>query len=449
MIDHVVIVGAGFSGALQAINLVRHDGPRATLIDRQADAGTGLAYGTAHPAHLLNVRASNMSAFPDDPDHFVRWLSGRSIGDLAPRFVPRLTYGAYLRELLDRAARESPGRLAILRGEVADITYDGCAHVSLEDGRRIDADAAVLAVGNLPPHPPPGFDAESLGPGRYAANCWDPAATEGLGRKDYVLILGTGLTMVDLALLLDEKGFEGRIVAMSRRGLAPRAHAAPGPPSAPIRTRPATIASTLVRNVRTRGEVVGWRAAVDELRPFTQDMWRSASNPERSRFVRHLRPWWDVHRHRLAPEVADRIAAMQQRGQLRIIAGKTGSVEECDDRAAVAWRPRGETEWQQLDAQRIINCTGPQGDLLRAGEPVLRHLVDRGSIRPDDGRLGIDVDSQLRTIAADGTANDWLYALGPMTRGAFWEIVAVPDIRAHAWTLARRLSNAHWVAEGL
>jgi len=449
VIDHVVIVGAGFSGALQAINLVRHAGPRATLIDRQADAGTGLAYGAAHPAHLLNVRASNMSAFPDDPDHFVRWLSSRSSGDLAPRFVPRLMYGAYLRELLDQVVRESPGRLTILCGEVADITHDGCTHVSLVDGRRIDADAAVLAVGNLPPHPPPGFQAETLAPERYAANCWDPAATRGLGGEDSVLILGTGLTMVDLALLLDAKGFDGRIVAMSRRGLVPRGHAEPGAPPAPIRTRPATIASTLIRDVRNRSELVGWRGAVDELRPFTQDMWRSASNRERSRFVRHLRPWWDVHRHRLAPEVASRIAAMRQRGQLRIVAGKTGLVEECGDGAAVAWRPRGQTDWQRLDVQRIINCTGPQGDLTRAKEPVLRHLADRGSIRPDSGRLGIDVDSQLRTIAADGTANDWLYALGPMTRGAFWEIVAVPDIRAHAWTLARRLSNAHWVAEGL
>lgn len=449
MIEHVAIIGAGFSGSLAAINLVRHDGPRATLIDRQADPGTGLAYGAAHPAHLLNVRAANMSAFPDDPAHFVRWLEARGTDAGPQTFVPRLVYGDYLRDLLDRAASDHPDRLRIVRGDVIDLVEQDGVRVVMADGRDIHADAAVLAVGNLTPHAPPGLAPAALSAGCYAGNCWDPAATEGLGPRDTVMVLGTGLTMVDIALLFEAKGFSGKILAVSRRGLLPHPHAAPGTPFVAITDRPAPALSALVRSVRLRGAEIGWRGAIDELRPFTQDMWRAASPAERARFIRHARPWWDIHRHRLAPDVAARITALRDAGRLEIVAGKIEATQACAEGVAVRWRPRGADTVEQSVVQRIINCTGPQGDLSRTSETVLRALVTRGVIRPDSARLGIDVDAQMQTLRADGTANERIFAIGPMTRGAFWEIVAVPDIRIQAWTLARRVSNAHWVAEGL
>ncbi|WP_242187340.1 FAD/NAD(P)-binding protein [Sphingomonas sp. CARO-RG-8B-R24-01] len=449
VIEHVAIVGGGFSGSLAAINLVRHDGPRATLIDRQADAGTGLAYGAADPAHLLNVRASNMSAFPDDPGHFVRWLEEQGYAAVAQTFVPRLVYGDYLKAVLAGVATQNPDRLRIVRGEVVDVVDSAGVQVVLADGTRLAADAAILAVGNLPPHAPAGLDLDAIAPSRYAGDCWAASATEGLGRDDTVLVLGTGLTMVDVALLLDAKGFAGRIVALSRRGLLPHAHTAPGAPWVAIKDRPGTRLSQLVRTLRMRSTVIGWRSAVDELRPFTQHMWHAASAAERARFIRHARPWWDIHRHRLAPPVADRIAALRSTGRLALVAGKIERVAMGATGVDVTWRPRGSAASQPLNVQWIINCTGPQGDLRRTGEPVLRQLTTRGAIRPDAAQLGIDVDEQMRVIGRDGRPNDRLFALGPMTRGAFWEIVAVPDIRTQAWTLARRLSNAHWVAEGL
>ncbi|WP_457354534.1 FAD/NAD(P)-binding protein [Sphingomonas sp. UYP23] len=449
MIEHVAIVGAGFSGSLAAINLVRHDGPRATLIDRRADPGTGLAYGAAHPTHLLNVRAANMSAFPDDPGHFVAWLAARGMAAGPQTFVPRLVYGDYLRDLLDRAAADHPDRLRIVRGEVVDLVETDGVRVVLADGSAVEADAVVLAVGNLAPHTPAGITPEALPSACYAGNCWDPAATEGLGADDTVLVLGTGLTMVDIALLFEAKGFAGRILAVSRRGLLPHAHAAPGAPFVAIKDRPAPVLSALVRALRTRAEAIGWRSAIDELRPFTQDMWRAASPEERARFIRHARPWWDIHRHRLAPDVAARLAALRASGRLELVAGKIEATEADPAGVAVHWRPRGAHAAEQRVVQRIINCTGPQGDLARAHEPVLQALVTRGVIRPDPARLGIDVDAQMRTLGADGAANDRIFAIGPMTRGAFWEIVAVPDIRTQARALARRVSNAHWVAEGL
>ncbi|RYD67809.1 MAG: FAD-dependent oxidoreductase [Sphingomonadales bacterium] len=449
MIEHVAIVGAGFSGTLQAINLLRHEGPRATLIERAPVAGSGLAYGAAHPSHVLNVRAANMSAFPDDPSHFVRWLEARGVADAPAAFIPRVTYGEYLRELLEAALRDSSGRLTLRRAEVIDLVeLDGGVTLSLGSGT-LTADAAVLAVGNLPPHDPPGLDPEILSADRYKGDPWDPGVPEGLSDTDTVLIVGTGLTMIDVVLLLDARGFRGRIVAISRRGLLPRSHA-PGTGWDKIAERPATPASQLLHNVRERGAAIGWRNAVDELRPFTQGMWGNASEAERGRFLRHLRPWWDVHRHRLAPEVHDRLMAVVERRQLEVIAGKTLDVEEHADGIDVTFRRRGTDTPEMLRAQRIVNCTGPLGDLNRTQEPLLQKLAARGAIRPDAAHLGIDVDNQGRTIAADGTPNDNLYALGPMTRGAFWEIVAVPDIRNQTWSVARRLSNAHWVGgEGL
>ena len=179
-------------------------------------------------------------------------------------------------------------------------------------------------------------------------------------------------------------------------------------------------------------------------------MWRTADAADRARFLRHLRPWWDIHRHRLAPAVADRIDALRASGRLTLIAGKTIAAHAVDDEIAVTWRARGAEVAATMRVARVINCTGPQGDLSRTTDPLVARLVETGAIRPDVARLGIDVDPQARTIGRDGRANDWLHALGPMTRGAFWEIVAVPDLRVQTWTLARRLSHAHWVGgEGL
>ena len=447
-IHHVAIIGGGFSGALQAINLLRHQGPRATLIERRAEAARGVAYSAAHPDHLLNVRAANMSALPQDPDHFAHWLDRRH-PELAGGFAPRLVYGDYLAELLDDARKAAPDRLYLIRGEALDLEPAGEGwRIMLADGSTIEADAVILAPGNLPPHIPGDIDAAALAPGCFAPEPWSGDVAEGLKADDTVLVIGSGLTMVDIALLLDARGYDGQIVALSRRGLSPRAHAPVAPST--LDTRPPTDAIGLLRHVRTRSAEVGWRAAVDELRPFTEGLWTAADLDQRRRFLRHLRAWWDVHRHRIAPEVAAKITAMKADGRLRIVAGKLVGAKAHGDGAMVRYRPRGSDDLTSLRVRRIINASGPQGDLLRTEEPLLRRLLDRGLIRPDRLRIGIDVTQQSEAIGHDGEPCPTLLALGPMTRGTFWEIVAVPDIRRQTWAVARKLSNAHWVGgEGL
>lgn len=445
--DHIIVVGAGFSGSLFAINLLRHDAHRVTLIERAPSRlGRGVAYGTAQREHVLNVRAANMSAFPDQPDHFIQWLEHNGQGSAG--FVRRSTYGAYLDDLLQGMIAQAGERIRIVRDEaVALDPWADHVELGLASGERIRADIAVLAPGNLPPHDISTFG--GLADGVYVSDPWSADIAAGLRPDATVLLIGTGLTAVDCVLTLDAAGFEGRIVAMSRRGLAPRAHAATGP-AVRRQDKPPVSGSALVRHVRERARAIDWRSAIDELRPYTQDIWGSADVEQRQRFLRHLRPYWDVHRHRIAPPVAEIIARKVEDGTLSFLAGKVQDARLADGGATIDWRPRGKEEAETLTVDRIINCTGPQGDILRSDQPLLRHLVAGGHVRPDALRLGIDVDARGRTVKSDGTPSERIFALGPMTRGAYWEIVAVPDLRRQAWDLSRQLTATYWVGgEGL
>lgn len=443
----VAVVGAGFSGTLLAINLRRH-GVDVVLIERDsAHLAKGLAFGTQGPEHLLNVRASNMSAFPDDPGHFLRWL-GFAGEDQASRFVPRLTYGHYLRELLFGEVFGAEGRIAVREGDVQAVDFDpDGARLRLADGTRIAARAVVLALGNFPPSPHPVLAA--LPEGTYFADPWAQGAVAGLERLDHVLLVGTGLTAVDVVLSLESAGYRGRITALSRRGLRPRAHAEHGPAVDPVRA-PQARGSWLVRSVRCRAGEIGWRAAVDELRPHTQNLWRRHDLAAQSRFLRHLRPYWDVHRHRIAPAVAARLERLEAEGRLDFRAGRIVEAEAGGQGARLHWRPRGEDGVQVIEAGRIIGCTGPEGDLARVAHPLLQGLLAAGQARPDAHRLGLDVDHLGRVRDAMGQPQSRLFAVGPVTKGEAWEIIAVPDIRRQVWGLARYLAGAHWVGgEGL
>lgn len=440
MTGHVAIIGGGFSGTMLAVQLLRRGETRVTLIERSGTPGRGLAYGAAHSMHLLNVRAGGMSAYADDPGHFARWLEALNGGDAAT-FAPRIRYADYVQEQLRDAVASSPGRFELIEEHAADVeTIPGGTRITLRGGRSLEADVAVLAIGNSPPKPPRMLAEADLPAARFFADPWLEGSTDGLSSDDTVLVIGTGLTMVDLALLLHRRGFAGPILALSRRGLLPRAHAAGAPPE-PRSQVPTTAVSKLLREVREHADANGWRQAIDALRPVTQALWQAAAPEVRGRFLRHLRPWWDVHRHRIAPEIHARIHSMIEKGQLRVDAGKLVSAANRPDGIEISWRPRGASATERLKVTRIINCTGPEADLRGSADPLLRRLAERGAIRADPLGIGIDVDSESRVFGADGRAQDNLFAVGPVTRGTFWEIVAVPDIRAQVAGVAARLAQ--------
>ena len=450
----IAVIGAGFSGTLTALRLLYAGPPgaRIFLIEKTPGFGRGLAYGTHNPSHLLNVRVGNMSAFPEDPSHLRRWLADR-VGGQGPAeqgeaaFISRGTYGDYLAALIQAAIAQPDGaeRLVLVPDQATDLdlTPDGAA-VRLAMGRVLQADAVVLAPGNLPPLSPGDIGLEALPPPLYAADPWAEETLSDLSPDADVLLLGSGLTMVDVALDLQARGHRGQIAAISRRGLAPHRHAAVGPlPCAPPQLQALPL-SWRLRERRRRAAEIGWRAAVDELRPVTVELWRAASDDQRRRFLRHLRPWWDIHRHRMAPAVADQVQALREAGRLTIDAGRLIEVSVLGPAAVVRWRPRGGDEIRLLKTDRIINCTGAGGDLARTRDPLLRRLIRTGAIRADRLGLGLEVNAAAQAVDASGRSSPNLYAAGPITQGYAWEAVAVPDIRNQVARLVQALAERSW-----
>lgn len=452
----IAIIGAGFSGTLLALHLLRRcpGSVRIHLIERSPRFGRGLAYSTGNLNHVLNVPASRMSAFHDRPDDFLDWLRQHRWpgGPVTPNgFVARKVFGDYVRYHLKEEFRRAAGRggrLLLTRGEVIDLLVGRHGVVlRIDRERRAEADIAVLAVGNFPPEPPPIADRSFYDSDHYRPDPWAPEALAGLDPADPVLLIGTGLTMVDTAISLLDRGHAGMIHALSRRGLLPRRHAASPSPAAALIERPLpTTAAGLTRALREEAEEAvaqggDWRAVIDGLRPATQDIWHAMPAEERARFVRHLRPWWDVHRHRIPPDVGDRIDDAIARGQLVFGATRLRRMQAEADGAFITHRPRRSLADQRLVVRRVINCSGPACDYERIADPLVRSLLDRGDIRPDPLRLGLDVSSLCALRNRRGEIWQRLYAVGPVTRPAFWEVTSVPDIRRQCETLAAHLAT--------
>lgn len=443
----IAVIGAGLSGSLLALHLLQTTPPeiQILLIERRPAFGPGLAYGTGSPHHLLNVRVGNMSAWPDRPRHLEQWLNARPSGGGGPGdFITRGTYGRYLSSMIQAAIAQpqAASRLILVHDEAVQLRrYSDGFRLTLGIGRTVDARAVVLAIGNAPPGDPPGVGLENLPTRAYVANPWAADALDGLSETSRLLLLGTGLTMIDVAVSIAARGPGASILAISRRGLTPRRHEGFQPIGSDPPPLPAGVLSDRVRWVRERARMVGWRQAIDELRPITKPVWLEASPKERRRFLRHLRPFWDVHRHRMAPAVADRIEAMRAEGRLTTAAGRILAVKEEGDDVVVHWRPRNQVSDLFARVDRIINCTGLGGDLPRSRDSLLRGLFEAGAATPDDLGLGLKVDAQCRLIDAGGRFQPGLYAVGPITRGAFWEVVAAPDIRNQVAEAASHLSR--------
>lgn len=430
-IQRVAIVGGGFSGAMLAARLAER-GAASVLIDRTGTFGPGVAYSTGIDEHVLNVRSNRMSAVDGRPDDFVRWLEANHPDGADPEgFAPRRLYGAYVQNRLEAVETTHPGLVERVAGEA--IAVDGTA-VRLAGGRTIEADAVVLATGNPAPRTANGAA------GRIIGDPWAAGALDRIGADDDVIILGTGLTMVDMVLALEAGGWRGKATALSRRGLSPRAHAArhdaPIPPTPGLTSGPV---SARLAEGRRLAETGGWRGVMEGLRPLTAELWAGSDADARGRFLRHLRPWWDVHRHRIADSVARDLARLEAAGRLAVVAGRVRTIEEDAAQVSLDWRPREGGERPPLTGRWLIDCTGPGHDAVN--DPLMRSLLDAGRARMDPAGLGLEIDADGRALGADGTPDGRLFLLGPPARAAFWETVAVPDIRRWIERLADELAG--------
>ncbi|WP_108398628.1 FAD/NAD(P)-binding protein [Devosia submarina] len=435
----VTIIGGGASGVLLAAHLLRNpqSDVHVTLLERRGQYGQGLAYSASQRDHKVNVPARGMSAFADDPEHFWRWLQARNYpAESSWVFVPRRLYGVYLEHVLSEAGRLRPGRLTVLAEEALAVREaDGEIETSLANGTSLTSQHAILAVGHE----------TQPARGRGIAVRVGSENDTPLDLDAPVIILGSGLSMVDAWLSLAQADHRGRIIVVSRNGFLPKGHR--DVPALPIDAADVPFGTDLPQFLRwfrariAQVEAGGgdWRSVIDGLRPFNQRLWQSWSERTKRQALRHLRPWWNIHRHRLPPDLHERLSAAVQNGQVELIAAEFLGVERHGEGVRATIRPRGTTERQTLDVARLYDCGGVTVDVATSSNPVIRDLIATGKGRPDALHIGLDVDEHCHIIDNAGQACQHLLAVGPLTRGRFFEIEAVPDIRQQCADIAKRI----------
>jgi uncharacterized NAD(P)/FAD-binding protein YdhS len=447
----IALCGGGAAAVLvlQALRQQARGAVEVVIFEPREQLGVGVAYSTRCPRHLLNTRACNMSV-TDDPDDFVHWLRAkrprRILNWSRDDFAPRSYYGEYLQERLADAQSAPHIKVQWVRSLADSVNPLGDKwEIVPAQGDPHTADAVIIATGNEPPRPLASglpLAAQSL----VIDDPWDAEQKNTIPKDAPVLLAGTGLTAIDVVIELLHRGHSGPITAISRRGLLPRPHG----PIAPARegmlhALPSSL-SALVRHVRElsandeHGEK--WRRVMTELRGITPSLWRGLSTAERRRFLRHVQPFWDVHRHRLPPAVHTRIQRAITSRQLTVLRGRIQSLEPIGSESLrVITAYRGNI--RALHVARVVNCTGPTVNPLNSANPLLHGLVSDGTARPDALGLGLGVDQDSRVIAANGSAHATLYALGALTRGSRWEVTAMLELRDQASSVVRNLLHTY------
>ncbi len=429
----VVIIGNGFSALATAHRLLKR-GRSVRIVGPATGFGRGTAYGAARAEHLLNVPAERMGWDADAPGDFADWLGLE--GDGRRAFLPRARYGDYLLARWQRLVAEHPDRIDVIGQAVIGLHRKGDDwHVALADGHALPAREMVLALGNAESPPSPVAAGALTHP-------WALGALERIPADAPVLILGSGLTMIDIASTLLLRGHGGGIHALSRRGLTPDLH--PEPPLPPQSPPPGLLdaladqrlsrALRLFREACSTGATPA--ALADGLRPHVPAIWRGLTPATRARFLRHLRPWWDRVRHRVPAEVMHRLAQAMDAGRFSLRAGRL--IGHRDGMARIL--PRGAQTTEDIPAAWVINATGWDGDADRlAAHPVLRTLIADGLALPDPLGLGLACDAHGQLIGRDGPTPG-IHLVGNLRRGECWESSAVPELRAQAAALAERLA---------
>jgi uncharacterized NAD(P)/FAD-binding protein YdhS len=449
----VLIIGGGYAGVASAIHILRRmqGAVRMAIVEPRARLGRGVAYDTLLPCHLLNTRAHRMSLRPHDPQHYARWARRRAAAEGRHdvdenSFTPRAWFGDYVEQELKATLTEG-GSLVHLRQVAVSCERVGSASwaVGLADGRRILTPLVVLALGN-PPRRSGGLPGLRSLDSRVV-HAWDLAGHELSGHAD-VLILGTGLTMVDAVLSLESSGHSGAIHAISRHGLLPLAHVEEHGHAEPLQGVRLQDLSRELRAATGAATRAGqpWQWQMDAVRHQAHFLWRGLTITERKRFLRHARTYWDVHRHRVAPEIAKRLEELQQRGRLSVHRARLGEIKASSEALQVSLRdPRGAR--QVLQVEQIINSLGVELNVRGAESPLLQNLLRTGVARPGLAGLGIHTDPVGRLQAANGYTWPSLFALGSLRAGEIWETTAAYEIQNQAIEIAECLAGQRaWYA---
>lgn len=452
----VAIIGGGFAGAMNAVHLLSQNkkAVHIILINSKYPLSKGIAYSSYSNKHLLNVAAKNMSAFPDKPNHFISWIKNHdNYGaldqlELPNMYLPRNIYGHYLKDVFDNAIRKKPDNVSIefIHDEAIDMEIiNGEAKISFSVSPPVTASKVVLAMGNQMPRTPKFNNDTFHASKRYYANPWVNEAVSHPGMNGDVIIIGNGLTMVDVVFGLREKNYKGKIYSLSPHGfrILPHRRFEPYHELVQELKTPYEL-NTLVKlfrrhiqKLRSRG--IAGEAAVDSLRPFTQKIWMALSKTEKERFMFHIRHMWGVARHRLPMDVHLQIQQMILDNSLEIIAGRIHSVEESESAVHVSIMPRNKREVFKIKADRVINCTGPESDITKTNNELIQNMLMRQLIFPDEMSLGINALPDGTILDKKGQPADNLFAIGSLIKGILWESTAVPEVRTQAKNIAEKI----------
>lgn len=442
------IIGAGFSGVSLAAMLQKYSKKPLVIIlcDKTGILGAGDAYKTPYPYHLLNVRAKDMSVYEEDPSHFIRWL--KSYPNLSQyldhtltleeQFVPRFLYHIYLNQILQQD-KKMHITIHFVREEVVDavIVEDKVAMKFKNDQTEL-VDQVLLAIGNNPPAPFP-FPVHKES--KVIAHPWDYTAPKKIAKNENVLLVGTGLSMIDTVLSLHDQGHEGTIHALSRHGLLPLPHT--NTHAAAYLFDETVLPNSLRRLMRflhceARSLIKqndDWRALINAIRFKVPSLWQRLSLKDKKMFIRHALSYWNIHRHRVNDRIYHLLLSLIQKKQLKIIAGRIHKVE--NDRISFSYRH--ETQQRELKADWLINCLGPSLSMRPTHQPLLAHLSARGDISFDPLKIGFHTDSTGAIMTMAGHASYFFYSLGSPTKGMYWECTAVPEIRRQSDALVKHL----------
>lgn len=459
----IAIIGGGFSGTMVAVNLIRQaqSSLEIFLINNKYPVAKGIAYSSYSDRHTLNVMAGRMSAFPDEPMHFVNWLREENFFDdfdndiLSKIYVPRNIYGKYLSSIYDQAKREKSDNISFheIEGEVINVTRKGCYEIELQSSKRWDVDSVVLAVGNFLPSHPTSISKSLLGNlKRYFQNPWTKDSISIEKKKSDILIIGNGLTMVDTVIGLLEAGHYGRIYSISNNGFAilPHRHNGITYPNLLQEVKEPYSLRTLVslfnkhvKQIRNLG--LSAEPVIDSLRPLTQKIWISLTFQEKRIFMSRLRHLWGVARHRLPIHVYDQIIKLKLDKRLVVLSGRILDITEEESGLNVKYFNKTNSEVEEIYVDRAINCTGPNTNVEKEESKLLFNLLENRLIQAHEMGFGVKASPDGRVFQANGELSETLYAIGNLMKGELWESTAVPELRQSAKSIATSILTQNQV----
>lgn len=429
---HIAIVGGGFSGRLVAWHLSQNPSVQVSIFDEAIYKGAGPAYGMASEHHFLNVPAARMGAFPDQPDHFWKWLASQGKACEPTEFVSRKLYGQYLDSILEEA--KARGNVNVIAAEVVDINKSTNGYELFVSQRRasISADAVVLACGNHSTLLPSVLN-NVKHHGSLVRNPWTFRVSQ-ISSHQNILLVGTGLSSLDVVSALAKVRHKGNITLLSRHGLLPKPHAPFDAVSTDLVSEMIETPTALnyLSTVRRRAkQAKNWRSVIDGLRPHTQKLWALLPIEEQQKFLSRVQSYWNIFRHRAPAVQLNQIEGFMEKGQLSVWAGHLAEATPVNGSQIEI----GLTNGEKRTFDWVLNCTGFHSSPNNANHDLWENLLEQGLVCTDE--IGIGIKAQgFQVVDGSGDAHDTLFAMGGLIRGGLYEGTAVPELRGQAKALS-------------